>query len=147
MRIVTALYIPADLSTEASIVRVQSSLAGLQKAIGGDIENGGDGSDWHCYVDEMGQSRGMPVNLRATMLRRQLGWLVQAYAYGPALFLGDDEDGREANVPDSVLSAAYLAFFLEEPEPELVGALPVVVAEVEAREYKLGTANLTRNPE
>src|SRR3982751_18852 len=61
----------------------------------------------HIYVNENGKLDDQEPNLVATMFAMQLGWLnpFDDVLTGPAVFLGNGPGGREADLPDDVVSA------------------------------------------
>lgn len=80
-------------------------LAGLQEIVGGYIE-GIYGRGWHAWVNEEGKIMNLDVNRGATRVAYELGWPVLDIIAGPAVFVGDDPEGDDGDVPEFVLKVA-----------------------------------------
>lgn len=108
-KLVKILRISED---EAEVRAVPATLDGLKDAIGGGwLELIGPtqfaGVNWGAYVDEDGLAKRLPVNTRATVLARHLGWNTGDVLCGTVVFLGPgDDEGEDTDVQDGVLAAA-----------------------------------------
>lgn len=106
------------VTTDTVMIRpVDSSLAGIQFLVAGDIEGVSPaGQDeqvaWHAYVNEQGKLLDLPVNLLATTLAQMLGWPGGDVLNGTVVFLGDGPEGDETNVPREVIEAIALMYDL-----------------------------------
>jgi len=98
------LVVHTDGSHE--VTQVEDQLTALQAAIGGGWIEGVSSAidaDWHAYCDEEGKLKGLPMNLVATTLAHALGWIADDVLVGDVIFLGNGEDGAEADVPERVI--------------------------------------------
>lgn len=102
---VRALVVPVD--GPAVLGWVEPSLDALRAVIGGGWLEGVQASalpgDWHAYVDEEGKLKGLPYNPRATRIAILGGWPSVDVLMGPAVFLGNGEDGEETDVPEDII--------------------------------------------
>jgi hypothetical protein len=88
------------------LIEQDPELEELQRVVGGYIEGIGPREmpfGWHAYCDDEGKLKGLPINQVATALALNLGWPHGDVLCGPVLFLGNDEEGDEADVPDIVV--------------------------------------------
>lgn len=100
---VRALVVPVD--GPAVLGWLEPSLDALRAAIGGGWLEGVDGPGWHGYCDEEGKLKRLPANLPATALAHACGWPYAAdLLCGPVVFLGNDPEGEEADVPQHVVA-------------------------------------------
>lgn len=83
-----------------SYQRLPDSEAGeyeaLSSIVGGYIEYVYVTDGVHAYCNEEGKLQGLPVNLEATRLAGRLG---VDLLVGTVIFLGDDGEGNEADLP------------------------------------------------
>lgn len=111
---VRALVVPADGPGE--LRSVEGELTALQGIVGGWLEGVGPAGDafttdgvpaseigWHAYCDEEGKLKSLKGNRVATMIAWSLGWPTSDILCGPVVFLGNGDDGEEADVPDAVV--------------------------------------------
>jgi hypothetical protein len=110
VRLIDGLFVPQNERLDLVLMTFPDELETLQTIIGGWIE-GVSGSYWTAYVDEEGRNKGMAVNLRASLIARRIGWLGPVFV-GPMLFLGPvDDEGRDTNVPNEVITEAQKMAF------------------------------------
>jgi hypothetical protein len=104
---ITVLVVPDDEALPIQTVDIEPHLEAFQVLVGGYIEGiGGDG--WNGYVDEEGRIKGRPVNYRASIMAKRMGW-PEEYLCGTTVFIGEaDSDGFETDVPPWVIQQALL---------------------------------------
>lgn len=77
----------------------------LQAIVGGFLEAIGPSCSclpgWHGYVNENGRIEKLPLNPLATLVAYEAGRSGGDLLVGTVLFLGNGEDGDEADVPES----------------------------------------------
>lgn len=108
----TALIIPARITEPVRVEPIEAGLENLQDLVEGGIESVTRG-DWHVYLNAEGMIRNLPLNLRAAQLMYDCGLDLAGAARGQAVFLGDDEHGRDADVPQHLLRRAEELFSME----------------------------------
>lgn len=114
MNTCTALIIPADLNESARIETIDAGLGNLQTLVAGNIE-AVSGEDWHFYLNEEGKILNLEPNRRAALLvLEETGALTDMYC-GNVVFLGETEDGDEADVPEALIDLAQQLFGLIQP--------------------------------
>lgn len=101
----TALIIPARTNEPVRVTLIQTALKNLQELVDGDIESITRG-DWHVYLNAEGLIKNLPPNLRAAQLMYDCGLDLAGAARGTAVFLGNDERGREQDVPGHLVRHA-----------------------------------------
>lgn len=109
-----ALIIPADPARPARTQAITADLDTLQQLVGGNIE-AVSGDDWHFYLNEEGKILGLEPNVRAGALVLQLTGDLQDVYCGEVVFLGETDDGDEADVPASVRVLAALIIGAAQP--------------------------------
>ncbi|MFM9431959.1 DUF3846 domain-containing protein [Arthrobacter sp. MP_2.3] len=98
-----ALVIPADQAQPARVETIGTDLETLQTLVHGSIE-AVSGKDWHFYLNEEGKILALMPNVRAAALVWELtGALTDVYC-GDVVFLGDDAQGEEADLPAHVIA-------------------------------------------
>lgn len=119
------LYVPAGMSSPAEIRELIvpwqdetsqpiSLLRQMQEMLdGGYLEGVSIARDCYAYVDEEGKLKNLPLNHRATVLARVLGWATDDILCGPAMFFGTgDADGNDTSVTDRVLGKYRELWFI-----------------------------------
>lgn len=110
----TALIIPADMNQPARVETIDAGLENLQSLVAGNIE-AVSGDDWHFYLNEEGKILGLEPNRRAALVvLEHTGILTDVYC-GNIVFLGETEDGDEADVPEDLIDLAQQLFGLKQP--------------------------------
>ncbi len=110
----TALIIPADGHEPARVETIDAALENLQTLVAGNIE-AVSGDDWHFYLNEEGKILNLAPNRRAALLvLEDTGVLADVYC-GKVVFLGETEDGGEADVPEELIDLAQQLFGLHQP--------------------------------
>ena len=110
----TALIIPADGHEPARIETIDASLENLQTLVAGNIE-AVSGYDWHFYLNEEGKILNLaPIRRAALLVPEETGMLTDVYC-GNAVFLGETDDGDEADVPEELIDLAQQLFGLHQP--------------------------------
>ncbi|WP_259678253.1 DUF3846 domain-containing protein [Arthrobacter oryzae] len=110
----TALIIPADGREPARVETIDASLENLQSLVAGNIE-AVSGYDWHFYLNEEGKILNLAPNRRAAVLvLEETGVLTDVYC-GNAVFLGETDNGGEADVPEELIDLAQQLFGLHQP--------------------------------
>jgi hypothetical protein len=64
------------------------------------------GNDRHLYLNEEGKILNMEVNRRAALLVFEATRILADVYCGDAVFLGETEDGSEADVPEGLIHCA-----------------------------------------
>ena len=73
------------------------------------------GYDWHCDLDEEGNILNVAANRRAAQLvLEETGVLTDVHC-GNAVFLGETDDGGEADVSEEFIDLAQQLFGLHQP--------------------------------
>lgn len=98
---IKVLVVPVE--GEAEVREINPDLESLQAIVGGYLE-AVQLSSCHLYCDEEGKLKAKPINRKATVLARTLGWpRSRDVLVGDVVFLADDGSGDEADVPAIVL--------------------------------------------
>jgi Domain of unknown function (DUF3846) len=105
----TALIIPARTGEPARLEPVDTAQDKFQELVQGDIESITRG-DWHVYLNAEGVIRNLPLNVRAAQLMYDCGLDLAGAARGPAIFLGNDEHGKDKDVPEHLVRRAEELF-------------------------------------
>lgn len=72
--------------------------------VGGFIEILPFPGEAHCYINEEGKVKGLPLNHSATMLGHAvIGIALDDFIAGPMVILGSDPEGDEASVPQAAI--------------------------------------------
>lgn len=104
LAMVTGIFIPDDGTDDrAELVTIMpGQIAGW---LGGWLECIQLDHGVHAYLDVESKSKGLPVNLVASVLAEALGWRGAGtdVLCGPVMFLGDGEDGEEADAPEAAI--------------------------------------------
>lgn len=104
---ITVLVVPDDESLPIKTVDIDGSLESFQVLVGGYIEGIG-GQGWSAYVDEEGRIKNRPVNHRASIMAKRMGWR-EEYLCGTTVFIGEvDDEGNDTDVPPFVIKQALL---------------------------------------
>lgn len=86
-----------------NVEEVEPTLNALKGILDGGWLEAIGGEGWHAYIDEEGKLKQLPVNEPATYLAFMCGWRAHDYLCGTAIFLGNGDDGQEADVPAPIL--------------------------------------------
>ncbi len=104
-----ALIIPACTGEPVRVEPIEATLRNLQELVGGDIESIARG-DWHVYLNAESLIQNLPLNLRAAQLTYDGGLDLAGAGRGCAVFLGNDEDRGETDVPEHLVRRAEELF-------------------------------------
>jgi hypothetical protein len=110
--IFSALIIPSRITEPVRLLPIETGLHNLQDLVGGDIESVTRG-DWHVYLNAEGMIKNLPANLRAAQLMYDCGLDLAGAARGLAIFLGNDDHGRDQDVPGHLLRRAEDLFGMQ----------------------------------
>jgi hypothetical protein len=107
--IFTALIIPVRTGEPARLEPIDTVEGKLQEAVEGGVVSITRG-DWQVYLNAEGVIRNLPLNVRAAQLMYDCGLDLAGAARGPAIFLGNDERGKEKDVPEHLVRRAEELF-------------------------------------
>ena len=111
-QIITAVIIPADQSAPVRIEKIEPSLSVFQELVGGYIERVPGGAvagtigQWHAYLDEEGQIKQLPLNVRATVLLHDAQSIhTWDTVNGDLVIVGNSHNGDETDAPEQFTAA------------------------------------------
>lgn len=100
---IKTLTIPADPAHALTRDTLDRSLAALQAAVGGPIEDVGHGPNWTAWADEEGKLKRRPYNVRATHAMAFLaGHNIGDPIVGDVVVTGHTPDGEPADLAADV---------------------------------------------
>ena len=98
---------PADAtgrSVEIHKVIIDGDVTGISEAIKSEMIEPFYVKGFHGYCDEEGKVSGKPLNIAATSIARQYGFPTDDVLCGDVIFLGEDREGHEADLPQAIMT-------------------------------------------
>lgn len=93
-----------DYAAEIHKVIIEGNFEGIGEAIHSPMIEPFYLQGCHGYCDEEGKLNNKPVNVAATAIAQHYGFTKDDVLCGDVIFLGEDEDGNEVDLPQPILN-------------------------------------------